>query len=152
MKKGYTVIEFCIVVTIMIMLSIFIVPQLSQATIETKTEALDHIVTEFQNQIKLYRKDHNGSLPRLDRISFQQALCGHTDKFGDSYESTSENIGLKKCGPYFNQIPANPFNEKNSVRINGPSAGRNTHGWRYDSGTGEIKSDFPIKTQMGSLK
>ncbi len=44
-------------------------------------------------------------------------------------------------GPYINSIPTNLHNGIPTIRIDGAAAGANTHGWRYDSGSGLIEPD-----------
>lgn len=44
-------------------------------------------------------------------------------------------------GRKINKIPCNPFNNLDSVRINGEAAGADTHGWRYDTKTGLFQAD-----------
>lgn len=145
MRRGYTITEFCIVAAVLMTISIVIMPELGRASIDSrKSEALS-IIQNIQNQINLYKHDHNGAFPSQNQSTFEQALCGKTDRFGVVFTSKLENMGLKTCGPYLTCIPANPFNGDNSVRIDGELAGNNTNGWRFDSTTGFFESDFPIQ-------
>lgn len=144
MRRGYTFIEFCMVSVVLVVASLFIVPGLTRASMSNRSDVTKQIIANFDSQIELYKTDHHGCLPRLNVISLNDALCGTTDKFGKVFKDSLRDIGLKECGPYLSRFPVNPFNQRSSIRINGAAAGANSHGWRYDSGTGKLESDFPI--------
>ena len=63
---------------------------------------------------------------------FEQRLTSQTDIAG--------NTGTD-FGPYLKQIPKNPYNDKNTVRIDGADAGANTDGWRFDTISGFFQPD-----------
>ena len=54
-------------------------------------------------------------------------------------------------GPYLRDIPANPFNGRRRIRIDGALAGANTHGWRFDSTTRVIEPDDRVSAADGGL-
>jgi type II secretory pathway pseudopilin PulG len=145
MRKAYTITEFCIVAAVLMTVSIVTLPELGRASMDSRTSQTLSIIQNIQNQIDLYKHDHNGALPGRNQSTFEQALCGKTDKFGAVFTAKLANMGLKNCGPYITCIPANPFNGNNSVRIDGELAGNNTNGWRFDSTTGIFESDVSIK-------
>jgi nitrite reductase/ring-hydroxylating ferredoxin subunit len=41
-------------------------------------------------------------------------------------------------------MPANPFNNLDTVRVGGAAAGANTHGWRFDPASGQFQADDNI--------
>ena len=62
-------------------------------------------------------------------------MTGKTDIGGD--------VGAD-YGPYMNKVPENPFNDLATVREDGVAAGANTHGWRFDTTTGEFQADDSV--------
>lgn len=143
MKKGYTISEFCIVAVILLIISIVIVPQFGKASVQARSSHVGVVLDDLNQQVKLYARDHNGSMPGMKKFDIVKALTCQTDQFGSPYTAEAESMNLKKCGPYIYQIPSNPFNDKNTIRLNGRAAGANTHGWRFDTLKGVFESDSP---------
>ena len=134
-KGGFTLVEILIVVVILGILAAIVVPLFSDASSQTRTSSLVTNLRKVRTQIELYKFHHNEQLPANTgetNADFEQRMISKTDVDG--------NAGTD-YGPYLNSIPENPFNDLNTVRIDGAAAGENTEGWRFDSATGIFQAD-----------
>ena len=128
MKKqsNWSYIEFVIIIVILGAVAIKIGPQLTQAGPEHKICKLIDGLQEMRSQLDLYRARHEGQLPPTD--SFERFRATMITKDG-------------QYGPYIKKIPANPFNNLNTVRFDGEPAGIGMAGWRLDTNTGLFQAD-----------
>lgn len=94
-----------------------------------------------RKQLDLYRLNHKGFFPGDGNADWYEAMTDYTDVYGNKYTEQMAKRNVKRFGPYISDIPENPYNHKDTLRINGKSAGANTHGWYFDSQTGGFKSD-----------
>lgn len=134
-KRGFTLVELMIVVSLLGILAALVIPQFGSNTVEAKTSALSSNLAAIRKQIELYRYHHQESLPAAEGESgtdFVQRMTGRTDATG------APGVAF---GPYFLRVPANPFNERDSIRVGGAAAGANTDGWRFDPVTGQFQAD-----------
>lgn len=132
-KHGFTLVEILIVVVILGVLAAMVIPVFGQASTDAKMSAVASNLQKVRLQIELYKNHHNGNYPgTVSGVTFDQALTGKTDLFG--------NVG-GQYGPYLERIPVNSFNNNASVRIDGAAAGANTDGWRFDTTTGNFRTD-----------
>lgn len=135
-KSGFTLVEILIVVVILGILAAIVIPQFTEASTEAKTSSLMSDLQTVRSQIELYKVQHNDLQPNPEadgtwpRMTSKTTIAGVVDAAG-SY------------GPYLQQIPKNPFNDLNTIRLDGAAAGANTHGWRFDSTTtpGDFRAD-----------
>jgi general secretion pathway protein G len=137
-KRGFTLVELMIVVALLGILAAIVIPQFGSNTSEAKTSALNSNLTAVRKQIELYRYHHQEQLP---------ALLGETgDDFSRRMTTKTDALGYAgaQFGPYFLRMPANPFNDLDTVRIGNAAAGANTHGWRLDPATGQFQADDNI--------
>jgi len=126
MKAGFTLVEILIVVVILGILAAIVIPQFTEASTEAKTSSLMSDLQTVRSQIELYKVQHNDDLPGAGGATFEQALTGKTD-----IDGAVDTSGA--YGPYLQTIPTNPFNDDDDVRIDGPDAGADTDGWRFDA-------------------
>ena len=140
-SKRFTALEIIIIVVAFGFISSVVMPKLSMAAGEAQTSQLCDGLYNVRTAISLYKMQHKGELPGLGSADFVRALTSKTNEDGNvcSVDKIKDISSL--CGPYINEIPSNPFNNLNTVRIDGPSAGQGTHGWRYSSFTGEFQAD-----------
>ena len=144
-NKGYTTTEAAIVIVVLVSIAYFIVPQFGQAAIDSRQKTLDEFIIKVNTRIDIFQLDHDRRLPGTTKASWLAAMTSCTDKFGNVYDDKCSRLELEKCGPYIDKIIPNPFNDLSTVRINGPAAGANTHGYRYDTATGLFESDYHVK-------
>jgi len=134
-KRGFTLVELMIVVSLLGILAALVIPQFGSNTAEAKTSALSSNLAAIRKQIELYRYHHQDLLPAAvgdSGADFIQRMTGKTDATG------APGVAF---GPYFLRVPVNPFNDRGSVRIGGAAAGANTDGWRFDPATGQFQAD-----------
>jgi len=134
-NSGFSLVEIIIVVVILAIIAVIVVPQFSNSSTQVKTSALSTDLRKIRTQIELYKFHHNEMLPADNgetNVEFEQRMTNQTDADG--------NAGTD-FGPYMQRIPINPFNNFNTVRIDGPAAGANSEGWRFDTSTGDFQAD-----------
>jgi general secretion pathway protein G len=133
-RSGFTLVEILIVVVILGILAAIVIPQFTDASTEAKTSSLCTDLQTMRSQIELYKIQHNDDLPGAGTATFVQAMIGQTDIAGA--------VG-NDYGPYVQQIPTNQFNDLNTIReeAGASTAGANTHGWVFNTGTGAWQAD-----------
>ncbi|MDI9433403.1 MAG: prepilin-type N-terminal cleavage/methylation domain-containing protein [Planctomycetota bacterium] len=139
-QKGFTLVEILIVVVILGILAAIVVPQFTQASTEAKYNSLCSNLQSMRSQIELYKVQHNDEAPDTDPVA---QLVYTTDVAGNVSDPQSKaRTGDFQYGPYLERIPANPFNNLDTIRVvaaKGAAAG--THGWVLVQETGEIYAD-----------
>ena len=134
-KSGFTLVEILVVVVILGILAAIVIPQYTDASTEVKTSALSADLRRVRTQLELYKFQHNGQLPAVTGeagADFERRMTTTTDANGNASPD---------YGPYIQRIPVNPFNNLNTIRIDGAAAGANTEGWRFDTPTGAFQAD-----------
>ena len=134
-RSGFTLVEILIVVVILGILSVIVIPMFAGASLEAQTSALNNNLRKVRGQIELYKFHHTDQLPASAGDSsddFARRMISQTDNNG--------GVGTD-YGPYLNQIPVNPFNGRNTVRIDDAAAGANTDGWRFNTTSGIFQAD-----------
>ena len=135
--KGFTLVEILIVVIILGILAAIVIPQFTQASDDARLSTLQSNLQTVRSQLELYRAEHNGLDPSTGAgaaSTFEVRLTNITGEDGD--------VAGTGCGPYLQRnFPSNPFNNLNTVRIDGAAAGADTHGWHYDTATRTFRAD-----------
>jgi general secretion pathway protein G len=135
-KSGFTLIEILIVVVILGILAAIVIPQFTEASIEAKMSSLCADLQTMRSQIELYKVQHNDGLPGAGTASFADALTQKTDM-------TGALNAAGPYGPYVHNIPANVFNDLDTVQVEAGNVGLgggNT-GWHFNSTTGAFHAD-----------
>jgi len=128
MKKGIRLSYVNIFIIVMVIggAAKFAGPRLSAASTETRVSRLIDALEEIRANIDLYRVHHNGgALPCSSGADFEAAVTTPSGTYR----------------PYIRKIPANPFNDLNTVRLDGETAGAGIAGWRFDSQSGVFQAD-----------
>lgn len=149
-KKGFTLIEVLLVVTILGILAAIVLPTFSDQTIVAKESAAKSNLMAMRTQIELYKLQHNGYTPGYvsktlgtDPVVIDRQLVGTSSADGLSSTATVPTTALP-YGPYLRKIPKNPFNNLSNITVvpvatafsaavNGTSGG-----WLYKVETGEF--------------
>lgn len=126
---GFTLVEILIVVVILGILSAIVIPQFSNASESSRESALQQNLFRIRAQLELYRSEHNGNVPTLDRFIEQMTLA--SDLEGNTAAPGTPGYPY---GPYLPKIPTNPFT--NTVPIGNGAPGSSA--WYYDDVTGHI--------------
>ena len=137
-RRAFSLIELVIVVIIIGIIAAIAVPRMSSAADNASQRAVIGSQSALQKAVDLYSVEHEGVLPHVgaaDAKTFYFRLLKRSDLDGSINDAT----GI--YGPYINGIPVNPINGKNDIRRGGVAAGAGTHGWRYDTTSGQIEPD-----------
>lgn len=144
-RDAFALIELVLVVGIIGIIGAIAIPRITRAQSNAISASLIADTRVFQGAIETYTVEHNNMSPAEkpngvvsdDSDEFLRRLTAYTDDLGQS-------PGI--FGPYLNHIIRNPVNGLRTVRIDGPAAGANTHGWRFDSASRTITPDQPATT------
>ncbi len=148
-KKGFTLVELILVITILGILAALVMPTFQGNISTAKESASKSNLMAFRTQIELYKLQHNqyppgyvnGAGAPIATVSLQ--LIGTTTVTGQASPSTiPANPFL--YGPYMKKIPPNPFNKLDTIAyvdvatafsaaVDGTSSG-----WLYKKETAEI--------------
>jgi general secretion pathway protein G len=135
-RRGFTLIEVLMVVSVLAIIAGIVVPQVTTVMDDAKNAALLKDLREFTFAIERYRMDHNGGAPDLIQNSTLVQLLQMTDADG--------NVGSGpeySYGPYLLTVPRNALNGVTRVfRINSapPSNLTSRVGWVYHPASGQI--------------
>jgi prepilin-type N-terminal cleavage/methylation domain-containing protein len=141
-KNGFSLVELLIIIAILGLMAAIVMPKLSDARHYNKISALNDELRKMRAQIELYKFQHDGALPAFKgeaSTDFWRRMTTGTDIKGSAGSD---------FGPYSNTHLNNPINGKTSVRIDGPAAGANTDGWRFNSSTGTFQADDSVENSM----
>jgi prepilin-type N-terminal cleavage/methylation domain-containing protein len=133
--SGFTLVEILIVVAVLGIIAAIVIPRYNEASTQVRTSALSSDLHRIRSQVGLYKFHHNEQLPATtgeDATEFERRMTTKTDVNGDAGSD---------YGPYILSIPKNPFNDLNTLRIDGAPAGADTDGWRFDTITGNFQAD-----------
>ena len=127
-RRGLSLIELMIVVTLLAILAAMVLPSFSNANETAKSSALASQLNTVKKSLTLYKSDHNGAFPTDAQLITNQwqVLTNTTDVDGA--------VSGSDYGPYFLKPPFNAFMDSNVV------AADNSAAWQYDSSTGTIQA------------
>ena len=154
MRRAFSLIEILIIVALVGILAAIVVPTFQSYAIEAK-EALakDHLRV-LRNAIDLYAAVHNDVAPGYrdnDRITIgtSEILVGQLTKVAVDQNVPSEPTTGRPSLPFFSNIPENPFNNKNKVKIISNNdtfpvepVQTDIYGWIYQPATRIIKLNW----------
>ncbi|MEN8126824.1 MAG: prepilin-type N-terminal cleavage/methylation domain-containing protein [Planctomycetota bacterium] len=150
MKKGFTLVELIIVVTILGILAAIVLPEFQGHAAESRESAVKTSLHAVRSQIELYKIQHNGLHPGYVGASgvtsgmFINQLAGTSriDGFPSSSRTPSDPF---LYGPYLMEWPANPYNNLSTVTIVPEAttdfavAADDSTGWLYHKETATFK-------------
>lgn len=148
-KKGFTLVEIILVVTILGILAAIVLPTFQGNVAEAKESAAKSNLMTIRAQIELYKLQHNGYPPGyvngadapIATVSLQ--LIETTTVAGVTSPSTVPSDPFF-YGPYLKKIPENPFNKLSTIAYVAEGTAFSTavdgtsSGWLYKKETGEI--------------
>ena len=160
MKRGFSLVEFLIVVAILGILAAIAVPQFQSHSQQAKGAAARDNLRILREQIEVYTAQHNDIPPGYpfpslsatpSEIFFSLQLTLATNVRGEAHPPGTPGCNL---GPYLREIPENPFNNSNTTLVipnNGtfPAAATGQYGWIYQPITKTIKLDWPGPDKEG---
>ena len=139
-RRAFSLIELVIVVVIIGIIAAIAIPRFSSATQNSQVSSVMGSLKVMTNAAEVYAAEHNGLTPACaadgsidsSTANFSARLTGNTAADG--------TVGMP-FGPYLRAFPTNPYNQRNTIRLDGAAAGANTDGWRYDSVTHKFQAD-----------
>ncbi len=150
-RPGFTLVEILIVVVILGILAAIVVPQFSNASAVTRENVLREDLRFLRNAILTYHVQHNSVAPGFPGGDTSQAptesdfVAQLTSPTNASGAVGGASSALFPFGPYLREMPDNPVNQLNTVRIVGPGAfpanPAGTHGWVYQPSTKKFAAD-----------
>ena len=122
-RYGFTLVEILIVVIILGILAAIVIPNVSNASNESKDAMLKENLRVMRTQIGVYRAQHGDvspgypdgdkdSTPTEETFIAQMTLSSNING-----ETAAINTPGYPYGPYFREIPANPLNGLKTVEI-----------------------------------
>ncbi len=149
-KRGFTLVEILIVVTLLGVLAAIVIPTIANSATSARQTTLAMNIALLRRFIPVYQSQHfelSPGYPNGDRSAapteaafVAQATMAST-KYG---ETAPRGTPGYPCGPYLSKIPANPFNRLDTILVLGPgeafpAAPDGSYGWIYLATTGEIR-------------
>ena len=143
MTKAFSIAELIIIVAIIGILAALAVPHLRSHATEAKETAAKDNLRVLRDAISFYAVHHGDVAPGYE---------------GDDPDveptATCFIRQMVDEANYLRKIPANPFNDLDTVRIIKdddpfPTRGTGDHGWIYQPATGTIRVDWPGKDLKG---
>ncbi len=157
-QKGFTLIEILIVVSILGIMAAIIMPEFHGHTTKAKEAAAKETLQMARGQIGLFKIQHKGLTPGYSNgvLGPEGMILLHFTYCSDingALTNSKTPTGNFIYGPYMNDYPKNPFNNRHSTLTidtgNFPEA-KGNHGWIYKASTGEIRLDWPGTDSKGT--
>ena len=128
LKKGFTIIELMIVLSIISLVSAIAIPKYSNITSEAKVANVQANLSNLNTAIEMY-KLKNGAYPELE---------GNQDSLGDFSDFYSKS-----------KMPDTPYFESGTENNDVSSERSDDGGWLYSIEEGEISADLPNGAYTG---
>ncbi|MFH5803634.1 type II secretion system protein [Alienimonas sp. DA493] len=140
-RRGFTIIEGLIAVTLIALLAVTVLPQLHPDAAKGVDEQLRERLYVLRGQIELYRVQHENTLPGVTGPLLEQ-LTRRTDRAGNVGEGGDHVFGPYLVGGAF---PENPVTGRSEVLVVSEMSKQAdpedaVHGWIYDVTTGELRA------------
>ena len=132
-KKGFSLVEILIVMSILGILAALVIPAFSDNSTEAKEAAAKDNLRIFRSQIELYSSRNTGIPPGYPG-----------NNTGATPTETALIDQLVTTGQYINTIPENPFNGSDAVSVvtTAPAGPSGTEGWIYYPPTKTLKLNY----------
>ena len=149
-RKGFTLVEILIVVLILGILAAIVLPRFSSASSTARASMMADDLRVMRVQLEVYKAQHRGiaaGYPAGGGGASDAAFIAQMTLATDE-ESQTAPVGTDgyRYGPYLREIPVNPINGKNTIRVVAdgeacPAQATDTHGWVYQPSEMMVKAD-----------
>ncbi len=160
-RAGFSFLEMLIVLAILGTLAAIVILGFRDPSDKAKEAAAKENLQKLRNAIELYAVQHKGVPPGYPEgdvsktplsTTFTQQLCNATNSDGEYAPSGTAGYPL---GPYLPEIPENPFNNKNTVKVLGnavqfSASATDGFGWICKPLTKTIRLDYPATDSEGA--
>jgi len=151
-KRAFSLVELIIVVAVLGIIASLVIPQVQGYTIRSKEAAAKDMLHTVRTQIEFYKFDHdnppgyqNGSQAML--VTLERQFIG-TSMANGMASANPVPTGLYIYGPYLQDLPTNPFNDKSTINYVpegtafADAVDGTTSGWLYKKETAEFKLNW----------
>ena len=107
-RKGFTFVEILIVVIILGILAAIVIPQFTSASEDARRNSCASLLQTIRAQLELYKLQHSDRWPTTSGGAV-------ASEYSWSAMTGTTTWGGKTYGPYLQQIPVNPFNNRSGV-------------------------------------
>lgn len=143
MKRGFSLVELMIVVAVLGILAAIVFPQFQEHAAQAKEAVAKDSLRILRSAIELYTVRHSNVPP------------GYKDDNPQLAPTNSDfQSQLITQGHYMSEMPTNPFNKRQDVRMVGnnetfPLNPTGQFGWVYQPTTNTIRLDWPGTDKSG---
>jgi general secretion pathway protein G len=137
MKRGFSVVELMIVVSVLGILAAIVVPQFQGQSTQAKEAVARDSLRILRSAIELYTAQHSGVPPGYEDDNPQ---------IPPTSSSFYDQLVVNRI--YLSKIPKNPFNNLRDIRMIGnaetfPEKAIDGYGWVYQPATMTIRLNWP---------
>lgn len=150
LRRGFSILELLIVLSILGVAATIIRPRLSRASQSAPTMPNDVLIGDLRSlrsALLSYANDHRGRVPAGDADTVQRQLLHFSDRDG---RTSPHRTSTHRLGPYISQLPTLPVGANrgrseivvmhNARESSGPD-GDPRGGWLYEPSTGIITAN-----------
>jgi prepilin-type N-terminal cleavage/methylation domain-containing protein len=159
-RRGFTLVEILIVVTILGVLAAIVIPAIANSATSARQTTLAMNIALLRRFIPVYQSQHfelspgypdgDQSAAPTEAAFVAQATMASTKEGETALRGTPGY----PCGPYLSKIPANPFNQLETILMLGdseafPVTPDGKYGWIYRAASGEVRPGNSGSDGMG---
>lgn len=142
-RAGFSLIQIVLTMVVLALVGTTMAPRFTSAAADARIAGLCENLQNVRRHIEVYRRQHEDRLPACAGESGEDFVRRLTEPGENPISQDTERV--------LAQMPVNPYNRLDTVRVGGPGAGAGTHGWRFDPATGDFQADDCCDTDGNGL-